>query len=58
MPVYDVIIVGAGIEGSAAAYYLSKEYPKVMLLEQVTKIMQSIMCCAFNFSFSFGKCVG
>ena len=34
---YDVIIIGAGIEGSAAAYYLtSKSNKKVLLLEQVS----------------------
>ncbi|BFZ05376.1 hypothetical protein BsWGS_08415 [Bradybaena similaris] len=32
--VYDVIVIGAGIEGSASAYNLSKEGKKVLLLEQ------------------------
>jgi monomeric sarcosine oxidase len=33
---YDVVIVGTGIMGSAAAYYLSKAGQKVLLLEQFT----------------------
>ena len=34
---YDVIIIGAGIEGSATAYYLaSNSNKKVLLLEQVS----------------------
>ena len=34
--VYDVIVVGAGVEGSATAYYLASRYTKnVLLLEQV-----------------------
>ena len=32
---YDVIVVGAGIMGSATAYQLSKRGKKVLLLEQV-----------------------
>ena len=36
--IYDVIVVGAGVEGSATAYYLSSRYTKdVLLLEQVLK---------------------
>ncbi|RUS86889.1 hypothetical protein EGW08_005368 [Elysia chlorotica] len=31
---YDVIVVGAGIEGSASAYNLAKDGKKVLLLEQ------------------------
>ena len=31
---YDVIVVGAGIEGSATAYTLVKEGRRVLLLEQ------------------------
>ena len=32
---YDVIIIGAGVEGSATGYHLSKTNKKVLLLEQV-----------------------
>ncbi|XP_067683658.1 peroxisomal sarcosine oxidase-like isoform X2 [Haliotis asinina] len=32
--VYDVVVVGAGVEGSAAAYYLAKRGKKTLLLEQ------------------------
>ena len=33
---YDVIVVGAGIEGSSAAYHISKQGKgRVLLLEQV-----------------------
>ena len=36
MAVYDVIVVGAGVEGSATAFYLaSRGKKKVLLLEQV-----------------------
>ena len=35
--IYDVIVVGAGIEGSSAAYQLAKKGKKnVLLLEQVS----------------------
>ena len=33
--VYDCIVVGAGIEGSATAYQLAKRKHKTLLLEQV-----------------------
>lgn len=32
---YDCIVIGAGIEGSATAYHLSKKKKKTLLLEQV-----------------------
>ena len=33
---YDVIIIGAGVEGSATGYYLTSRHTKnVLLLEQV-----------------------
>ncbi len=32
---YDVIVVGAGVVGSATAYHLAKEGKTVLLLEQV-----------------------
>lgn len=34
---YDVIVVGAGIEGSATAYQLAKKGKSTLLLEQVNK---------------------
>uniref|UniRef100_A0AAY4DSR6 Peroxisomal sarcosine oxidase n=1 Tax=Denticeps clupeoides TaxID=299321 RepID=A0AAY4DSR6_9TELE len=33
-PVYDCIVVGAGIQGSCAAYHLAKNQRKTLLLEQ------------------------
>ena len=35
--VYDVVVVGAGVEGSATAYHLASHLPrkKILLLEQV-----------------------
>lgn len=35
---YDVVVVGAGIEGSATAYNLVKNGQKTLLLEQVSYI--------------------
>ena len=36
MDVYDVIVIGAGIEGSSAAYHIAnKGIKKVALVEQV-----------------------
>ena len=32
---FDVIVIGAGIEGSATAYNLSKNKKRILLLEQV-----------------------
>lgn len=32
---YDAIVIGAGIMGSATAYTMAKEGQKVLLLEQV-----------------------
>ena len=37
MTTYDAIVVGAGVEGSATAYYLAKNGQKTLLLEQVIK---------------------
>ena len=34
--VYDVIVVGAGIEGSSTAYHLAKAGKRTLLLEQVS----------------------
>ena len=35
--IYDVIVIGAGVEGSATAYYLTSRHTKnVLLLEQVS----------------------
>ena len=33
--IYDVIVAGAGVEGSATAYNLAKQGKDVVLLEQV-----------------------
>ena len=33
--IYDAIVVGAGVEGSATAYSLAKQGKDVLLLEQV-----------------------
>ena len=35
MTLYDVIVVGAGVEGSGTAYQLAKSGYKVLLFEQV-----------------------
>ena len=38
--IYDVIVIGAGVEGSATAYYLTSRHTKnVLLLEQVTTLI-------------------
>ena len=42
--VYDVAVVGAGIEGSAIAYYLLKEGLNVLLLEQVSVHVRLLSC--------------
>jgi len=36
---FDVIVVGAGIEGSATAYHLAKQGHSTLLLEQVIQII-------------------
>ena len=36
--VYDVAVIGAGVMGSAAAYQITKNGAKVVLLEQVIKV--------------------
>ena len=33
--VYDVIVIGAGVEGSSTAWHLASEEKKTLLLEQV-----------------------
>jgi sarcosine oxidase/L-pipecolate oxidase len=38
MAAYDVVVVGAGIEGSATAYYLLKKGLNVLLLEQFSAL--------------------
>jgi sarcosine oxidase/L-pipecolate oxidase len=38
MAMYDVVVVGAGIEGSATAYYLLKKGLHVLLLEQFSAL--------------------
>lgn len=39
MDIYDVIVVGAGVEGSSTAYQLAKQGKKTLLLEQVSKLL-------------------
>ena len=34
-PMYDVIVVGAGVVGSFTAYHLAKQGKRTLLLEQV-----------------------
>ena len=54
--IYDAIVVGAGIEGSSAAYQLAKKGKKnVLLLEQVSCIVDLCLSvrdwiCDFLFS--------
>ena len=38
--VYDVVVVGAGVEGSSTAYHLASQRPrkKILLLEQVSVV--------------------
>lgn len=38
MAIYDVIVVGAGIEGSSTAYQLAKQGKRTLLLEQVNLV--------------------
>ena len=41
MVLYDVIVVGAGVEGSSTAYHVARKGGKrVLLLEQVSQIMK------------------
>ena len=43
--IFDVTVVGAGVEGSATAYYLSSRYTiNVLLLEQVSLLYQYYTC--------------
>lgn len=46
--VYDHIVVGAGIEGSATAYYLAKNGYKTLLIEQVCKDKHFKACFMIN----------
>ena len=48
--VFDAIVVGAGIEGSAIAYELAKDGCKTLLLEQVniSSNMYAIAFCMFK----------
>ena len=38
--VYDAIVVGAGIEGSATAYEIASRGRQVLLVEQVGKLLR------------------
>lgn len=42
--IYDVIVVGAGVEGSSTAYHLAKSGKRTLLLEQVGKHLQFNTC--------------
>ena len=42
---YDVVVTGAGIEGSAAAYYLRNKGLNVLLLEQVQEFLHAKFGC-------------
>jgi len=54
MDVYDVIVIGAGIEGSSTAYHIAnKGTRKVALVEQVCVIVSVshfLCCCVLSFS--------
>ena len=45
--VYDVCVIGAGIEGSSTARYLASRRKKTLLLEQVWKhgLFSELACC-------------
>ena len=59
MATYDVVVIGAGIEGSAAAYYLRKKGLNVLLLEQVQKFLHFMFGCRmllFGLFYSSQRC--
>lgn len=43
---YDVAVVGGGVIGSAAAYYLAKKGKRVLLLDKGTLITESSRAAA------------
>lgn len=45
---YDVIVIGAGIEGSATAYHLAKRGQKTLLLEQVEMVTAALLLFFFT----------
>ena len=48
---YEHIVIGAGINGSSAAYQLARRGRKVLLLEKVvTTIIDFKLCLTFGFS--------
>lgn len=48
---YEHIVIGAGINGSSAAYQLARRGRKVLLLEKVvTRIIDFKLCLTFGFS--------
>ena len=54
---YDVVIIGAGIMGSATAYYLSKTRKKILLLDQFTieNNMNSSQDYSRTFRYEYGE---
>jgi len=51
---WDTVVVGAGIEGSATAYDLAKRGRKTLLLEQVSSAYGlSLLYCGLQFLFIF-----
>ena len=55
---WDTIVVGAGIEGSSAAYSLAQRGRKTLLLEQVHTVIDHLCTfihCIYNLKFSFRR---
>ena len=50
MEIFDAIVIGSGINGSWAAYQLSKQGQKVLMLEQVGESLKitSKICIDFE----------
>ena len=49
---YDVIVVGAGIEGSATAYHLAKKGQCTLLIEQVIISLSLSLSLTLSLSLS------